>query len=259
MAPQYAAAGARLSLLPTLRSGIGCLLTPVVSLVCYGAIAVAILTLGVYPFLYLQDIQSGQAYQAASVCAEGRQSNSCRYTITATVINVRSQDDQPEFDVLIAGKTVTVIRDSGAYKPADGDSVELEMWRGQPVRVTGPDGAEMITDQFPQSRLKTDGDVLGIFLFLGAFCLVVAVVVGWFGRGILFARFRGMSAPQIFWGFVLAIGLVIVIVPISLVGQASGWLPSGRMGSTVIGLVFAVLIVVGAVVYRFVKARQRQS
>jgi hypothetical protein len=247
------------SISPYARRGLGCLLAPVASLVFYGAIAVALLTLGIYPFLYLQDLKSSQAYQSALVCAEGRQSDSCRYTIPANVTNVRSSDDQPEFDVLISGKTVTVIRDSGAYRPAEGDNVQLEMWRGQPVRVTGPGGAEMITDQYPQSRLKTDRDVLGIFLFLGAFCLVVAVLVGWFGRGIVFGRFRGMSAPQIFWGFVLGIGLVIVIVPITLVGQASGWLPSGRMGGTVIGLVLVVLIVAGAFVYRLVKARRGQS
>jgi hypothetical protein len=217
------------------------------------------LTLGVYPFIYLQDIQSSQAYRSAPVCAGGQQSNSCRYTLTADVTNVRSSDDQPEFDVIVSGKTVTVIRDSGAYQPAAGDTVQLEIWRGQPVRVIGPGGAEMITDQYPQSRLKSDGDVFGIFLFVGAFCLVVAVLVGWFGRGILFARFRGMSAPQLFWGFVLGIGLLVVIVPITLVGQASGWLPSGRLGGTVVGLVLVVLIVAGGLVYRFVKARQRQS
>lgn len=166
---------------------------------------------------------------------------------------MRSSDGQPEFDVGIGGKSVTVTKDSGAYTPQNGDMVELEMWGGQPVRVFGPDGAEMTTDQYPQSRLKTDQDVLGIFLFVGFFCLAVAVVIGWFGRRIVFGRLMGYSRPQLLGGFAIVLVIVTVTVPVLIVGQASGWLPQGRAGGTIVGLVEGGMILLAAAAYALIR------
>ena len=231
----------------------GCLITAAVTLVFYGAFAVVFLTLMLYPVLYLQDASSADAFRSASECASSAPSNDC-WTVSASVItNVRSSDDPPEFDVQVNGHTVSVARHRGAYQPRDGDAVELKVWRGQPIVVTGPDGSQLITDQLPEARLKTDRDVLGVFVVVGLLSLVTAGLVGWFARGILFARFRGMTASNLIKGIALGLGLLVVIVPVTIVGQANGWLPQGRAGGTVVGLALVGVIVVAGFAYRLLR------
>lgn len=225
---------------------------PLLPLVFYGSVGIVVLTLFVYPFIYASDAASASAYRSAPSCGSAVTIN-CRSRVTTQVTNVRSSDDQPEFDVVVGGKTLTVIRDSGAYKPADGDTAELEMWRGQPVRVFGPGGAEMITDQYPQSRLDTDDAVLGIFVVAGVFCLLVAMLAGWFGRRILFGRLIGMSRPQLLGGLAIVLIVAAVSVPVSIIGQASGLLPAGRAGGTILGLLIGGLIVLCAAVYALIR------
>lgn len=234
------------------KAGIGCLLSPILTLGFYGATAIVFVTLIVYPFIYAQDASSANAYKTATACGESV-GNDCLAQVNAVVSNVRSAGDQPEFDVVLGGKTVTVTKDSGAYSPQNGDSVQLEMWRGQPVRVIGPGGAEMNTDQHPGSRLKTDQDVLGVFLVAGFFCLIVAVLIGWFGRRIVFERFIGYSRPQILGGCAIALVIVIVTVPVLIVGQASGWLPQGRFGGTILGFIVGGLILLASGVYALIR------
>ena len=164
--------------------------------VFWGALTVVTITLILYPFLYVQDVSSADDYRAAAFCEPGAHSNSCRERTSAEVSNVRSFDGQPEFDVRVDRKPVNVTWESGAYKPRNGDVVQLVVWRGEPVRVTGPDGTEMVTNQDPDAKLRTDKDVLGLFAFVGIFSLVAAVLVGWFGRRIVFARLQGMSIPS---------------------------------------------------------------
>jgi hypothetical protein len=221
----------------------------------YGGIAVVTLTLVVYPFIYIKDVSSADAYRAAPPCAQGVQASECRSLLTAEVSNVRTFNDQPEFDLQINGSTVTVNRDSGSYQPRNGDSVDVEFWRGQAMRVFGPEGTQLITNQNPQPRLQTDSAVLGIFIVGGLLSLVGAVLIGWFGRRILFARFQGMSAPTILKGSLLALALLVVIVPLTLVGQASGWLPSGRAGGTVVGVIVLLVGLAGVFVYRLLRNR----
>ena len=235
---------------------LGCLVMPFVMLAFYGAIAIVVLALIAYPVIYLQDVSTADAYRTAALCEPGHESSSCRANTTSSVSNTRSFDGQPEVDVQMNGKLVSVTRDSGAYQPRNGDAVQLEVWRGMPVRVTGPEGSLMITNQFPDARLRTDKDVLGIFTFAGVFSLVVAVLVGWFGRRIVFARFQGMSAPSVLKGFLVAIALILVALPVTLVGQSSGWLPQGRVGGFVVGLAAVVIFVPTFLIYRRLRAQQ---
>ena len=235
---------------------VGCIVTPILTLAFYGAIAIVVLALIAYPVIYLQDVSSADAYRTAALCEPGHESSSCRAHAAADVSNTRSFDGQPEFDVQMNGKLVSVTRDSGAYQPRNGDTVQLEVWRDMPVRVTSPEGSVMITDQYPDARLRTDHDVLGIFTFAGVFSLAVAVLVGWFGRRIVFARFQGMSPPSVLKGFLVAFALILVALPVTLVGQSSGWLPQGRVGALVVGLAGAVIFVPAALIYRRLRARQ---
>jgi hypothetical protein len=229
----------------------------VVTLVFAGAIAVVVIALIVYPLLYLQDVSSAGDYHAAAFCEPGTQSNACRDRTTAEVSNVRSFDGRPEFDVLVDGKLVSVTRENGAYQPRNGDAVQLEVWRGQPVRVTGPDGSEMVTNQDPDAKLSTDKDVLGLFVFVGVFSLVTAVLVGWFGRRILFfGRFQGMSAPQLLKGLVLVICILLPLITLTLVGQAYGWLPQGKLGAWVAGLILAIFVWPPFFIYRWLRSRR---
>ncbi|HEY6875492.1 MAG TPA: hypothetical protein VI384_03950 [Candidatus Dormibacteraeota bacterium] len=221
----------------------------------YGSIAIVFLTLVLYPILYIQDVSSESDYQSAPVCGS-KVTNACRWVLASKVSNLyTSPGDQPQFDVAVGGKAVTVTRESGSYVPHNGDSVQLEVWRGDPVRVTGPDGAAMTTDQYPQAKLQTDKDVLGLFIVGGVFFLGAAVAIGWFARGMVFARFRGLSRPQLLVEIVIVVVVVLILTPAVLFGQAQGWLPQGRTGGYVVGLPLALLIVLGAIIYRRVRRR----
>lgn len=235
-----------------MRGALGCLGTLLLPLAFYGSIAIVFLTLILYPFLYAQDVSSANAYRTAPACA-GTSTKNCRSIATGRVTEVRSSDNPLDFDAVVGGKTVNVTRDGGTYSPNVGDTVELEMWGGEPVRVTGPDGTQLTTDQYPPSKLKTDQDVLGLFVVGGIFFLFVAVLTGWFGRQIMFARLMGQSRRQVLLGVAIVLLLVVVTVPIALIAPSLGWVPSGRAGGTIIGLVEGGLIVLGAAAYALIR------
>lgn len=237
-----------------MRNAAGCLLTPVLTLGFYGSIAIVLLALGVYPVLYLQDLSLPDAYANAPACG-ATESTDCRSQVQTEVSNVRQSYGETDFDIEIGGKTVTVAKSSGSYDPRDGDSVAVEMWRGEPVRVFASGGDVLLTDQFPAARLQTDQNVLGIFLFLGFLCLTVAVLIGWFGRRIVFARFIGMSRPHLLGGLAIVVVVAAVSLPIYVLGTSVGWLPKGRAGATVLGLAVGLLIVAAAAAYSWLRRR----
>jgi len=234
----------------------GCLISALLTVAFWGALTVFTITLILYPLLYLQDVSSADDYRAAAYCEPGAHSTSCRERTTAVVSNVRSFDGQPEFDVLVHGKPVSVTWESGAYKPRNGDVVQLMVWRGEPVLVAGPDGSEMVTIQDPDAKLRSDKDVLGLFAVVGIFSLVTAVLVGWFGRRIVFARLGGTTRPQFLNGLALALGIIVPLVTLTLVGQAYGWLPQGKLGAWVVGLAYAILLLPPFFLFRWWKSRR---
>jgi len=232
---------------------LGCILSPLLQLVFYGALAVISITLVFYPAIYIQDARSADAYRTAPACPLGMQSNDCRATVQTEVSNMGTFDGKPKFDLQINGVAVTVNAARGSYEPRNGDAVEAEVWRGQPVRIVGPNGDVMITIQYPDDRVQTDRDVLGPFLFIGIAALISAVLVGWFGRALVFARFQNLSRSNRRTGILLTVGLLIVIVPVIIIGDLAGWLPKGRAGGAVVALGALAVVAIGAIavfVYR---------
>ena len=82
------------------------------------------------------------------------------------------------------------------------------------------------------------------------------MVVGWFGRRIVFGRFQGMSASQILRGTALALCIIVPLLTVTFVGQADGWLPQGRLGVWVAGLALAINFLPPFILYRWRKSRR---
>ena len=227
----------------------GCFVAALFWVVFYGGVGTAFITLGFYPVLYVLDAQALGEYQTSPACESTTGASACRGRTYAEVRNLRSFDGRPNFDVQDPlGKPVSVVKNSGAYAPRPGDRVQVEFWHGNPTRVFGPSGEELITDQYPAARLQTDRDVLGLFLVLGLISLTGAVASGWFGRRLLFPRLVGAPANTVWKGIAVVAVILVVVVPVTIWGQASGWLPAGRAGGAVVGVAIVLLIVLFAAV-----------
>jgi hypothetical protein len=221
---------------------------------------VAYLTLVYVPFFFVQDAIAVNAYRASRQCGPAASRSSCRLQLKGEVTSVQPLDSEgrPVFLVQIRpGEVVTITEDGGTYQPREGDAVVVELWRNNPARVSGPDGAQVLTNQYPENRVQRDRDRLGLFLFVGLLALLTGVPIVWAGRHRLLSPLVGPNRSNAWTRVLYLAGSMLVVLPATLLGEALGWLPPGRNG---IGITLGVfLLVVGAVVLVRRRVRARSS
>jgi hypothetical protein len=237
------------------RDAVGCLGAMALTIVFYILLAVALITLVIYPIIYVSDAFAVDSYSRVQVCASASNAD-CRSVVEGRISNVHTDLGRLNFNfVSQIGVPTGVEKESGAYTPQNGDVASAQFWRSNPVLVTGPEGTSLVTTQDPQARLRGDEKVFWLFLVGGSIVLGGAAAIGWFGRRIIFVRLIGYRRLEVAKGFGLLVAIIAIAVASVLLGKASG----GWLGTRAGGLAIASAIGLAAVGATFIYRRVRRA